>query len=422
MIQPRREFDRTIGISFLMFIVLGLPDGLLGLAWPSMREEFGLSLDAIGGFLLSFTLGFMLVSFNSGMLVGRLGVARLMILAALVRGGALIGVLLAPSWVFVVGMGAIFGAGTGLIDSGLNTYVADYRSNRLMNWLHAAFGVGATIGPLLMTILFSADISWRWGYGLVGAVQLAMIGFFVVTYRQWRIEAAPSEDLEHAKTAPMWRTLRLPLAWFGIGLFFIHSGLEASAGQWSYTLFTEEYRIDLQTSAHHLFSEGRGITPEIAGVVVSIYWGSFTLGRVLFGFIGDRWRETTVLRALNGLVLLGAAMVFVRGADVVNFLGLTLLGVALAPMFPMLINSTAARMHPRHVPNAIGFQVGAAAVGGSILPWLIGALAENTNLEVIGLMLVVIAATFTPLYELMIAYSTRRQSTTAERIRVAEQI
>lgn len=408
MAFQRKEFDVTIGVAFLMFIVLGLPDGLLGLAWPSIREEFGLPLDAIGAFLVAFTVGFMLTSFNSGALVERLGVAQLMLLATVLRGAAMIGVLVAPSWAVIVALGGFMGAGTGMIDAALNTYVATYQNNRLMNWLHAAFGVGATIGPLLMTVLFSMDLDWRWGYVLVGVIQLGMLAPFLWTRARWRIMGHDGDVANDAKTAPMLQTLRMPLALLGIATFAFYSGMEFGTGQWAFTLFTEELRYPIQLGAVDVewFSEGRGISPNVAGLFVAIFYGSFTIGRIVFGIVD--LPETLVLRVTLAAATLGTALLLIREVAALNLLGLIIMGFALAPMFPMLINSTAARMSPRHAPNAIGFQVGAASLGGAVFPWLIGYFAERNTVEAIAPTLLFIAFGLVVCYELINVVSARR--------------
>lgn len=397
MTQSGKGFDRTIWMTFIGFIALGLPEGLLGLAWPSIRQDFNLPLDAIGAILLAGTLGFMITSFNSGALILYLGAGRMTYLGFGLRGAALLAIFAAPSWEFMVLMGFVNGVATGALDAGLNTYVAGYGSTRLLNWLHACFGLGATISPLVMTELFAAGYSWRVGYAFLAAAQFTIMLLVFTSRGAWHVSAVKSTladtgETSAAATNGPWQTLRLPIVWIGITIFILYAGLEVSAGQWSYTLFTESREVAART----------------AGLWVSIYWGSFTWGRFFFGFLGDRFRPTPMLRVCMAGMIVGAALVWFNPSNLVSFIGLAILGFWLAPVFPLLIATTGQRMSARHAAYAIGFQVGAASVGIATLPWLAGFIAKNTSLEAIGPFLAVIAVILFALHEILVIFARRR--------------
>ena len=189
---------------------------------------------------------------------------------------------------------------------------------------------------------------------------------FTLTLSRWRLPARPA-DLPAASIGSL-DTLKLPLAWAGIGLVFLFAGTEVTTGQWSYSLLTEVRAID----------------PDTAGFWTSLYWGGSTVGRVFFGFVAKRFKVKHLLRvALLGAVC-GAALVWVDALDLFSFLGLALLGFALAPVFPLVTSATPERVGAEHAANAIGFQVAAAALGASLLPALAGVLAENAGLEVVA--------------------------------------
>lgn len=382
----QRPFDRTVGIAFMLFVILGLPDGLLGLAWPSIRAEFGLTQDAIGGFLLAGTLGFLLTSFNGGLLLDRLGAGGMTLLAALLRGGAFVAILAAPSWPAVIACNFVAGMGTGMLDAGVNTYLSGYGSTRLLSWLHACFGIGATLGPLLMGRLFDLGLGWQWGYGVGGAAQIAVAMLVLATLAHWRMAPHPDHDDgafdsndrnggssgnagsgSRRGLSPL-MTLRLLPVWFSIAIFAVYAGIEVGAGQWSYTLFTE----------------GRGVSDGVAEVFVSLYWGSFTVGRILFGGIGERIPTREAMRVSGLGIIAGAALLWLNPAQAGQFVGIMLLGFMLAPVFPTLIAATPRRVGPRHAANTIGFQVGAASLGIAVFPWMAGLLAETTGQASIG--------------------------------------
>lgn len=236
--SARRRSALLVGLAYAAFISLGLPDGLTGVAWPSIRGTFGLSLEALGALITTTTVGYLVSSFSSGRALARIGVGWLLIVSCLATAISLLGYGLAPLWGVMVGLGLLAGLGAGAIDAGLNTYAAENFSPRTMNWLHAAFGLGAATGPLIMSGVLGAGQSWRLGYLIVGVAQLVLASCFLITRNQWHTQAGHAQATPTAG-APMARTLKLPSAWLSILLFFLYTGLELSAGQWLYTLLTE---------------------------------------------------------------------------------------------------------------------------------------------------------------------------------------
>lgn len=389
----RRSRLLLISLAFLAFISLGLPDGLLGVAWPSIRETFGLSLDALGALLLMFTIGYQVSSFASGAILTRMGVGALLAASGFATAISLLGYSFAPAWIVMVMLGLLAGLGAGAIDAGLNTYVATNFSTRTLNWLHAFFGLGAAIGPLIMTGVLNANLPWRRGYLIVGAAQIVLALCFVFTRRRWEANEAHGETPPpQSSGAPMWSTLRIPAAWLGIVIFLLYTGLEIAAGQWAYSLFTE----------------GRGINPITAGFWISMYWGSLTVGRVIFGIIVTNAPVDRLLAGCMIAIAAGAALLALNITDLLSFLGLALMGFALAPIFPSLISTTPARLGPTHTANAVGFQIAAASFGGTLLPWLVGVLAGWVGLEVLGPFLLIAALALLGLYSLLLVTSARR--------------
>jgi len=380
-----------IGLAYLSFVSIGLPDGLLGVAWPSIREFFKVPLDALGALLVLFTIGYLLSSFNGGRLLSYFHVGTLLALSCLATGVSLLGYALAPRWGIMVVLGLLAGTGAGAIDAGLNTYVATHYSARMINWLHACYGIGATIGPLIMISVLGAGLPWQWGYGIVGIGQLVLAGGFGLT-QTWWLAADPAQNLPASapvRAAPGSSTLRLPVVWLSIAVFFIYTGLEAAAGVWAYSLFTM----------------ARAIPAGKAGMWISIYWGSLTTGRLLFGFVVGFAPVYVLLRFCILGVSLGATLIWLNFADLLSFLGLALIGLSLAPIFPSLIATTPARLGDRHTANGIGFQIAAAVLGQSLLPAAIGVLANNLGLEIAGPVLFIAAFLLLMLYETLVAIS-----------------
>ena len=231
-------------LSFIAYISLGLPDGLLGVAWPSIRLDFSLPLDSLGALLIMATIGYLTASFFGGRILSRFKIGRLLAASSLAAGVALLGYALAPCWWTMVFAGFIAGLGAGAIDVALNTYVASYHGAGLMQLLHASYGVGATIGPVIMTIAITALNSWRWGYAVVGGLQLALAISFSLSVSLWEMQKSTSQKEKETVhladyNTSMLETLRRPSVWLSICLFFIYMGIEYTLGTWTYTLLTE---------------------------------------------------------------------------------------------------------------------------------------------------------------------------------------
>lgn len=372
-----------VGLAYLGFIVMGVPGTLLNIAWTYMREEFTLSLDALGTLLIASTVGYFIASFASGRIIARLGIGLVLLLACLASLGGLLGYALLQSWVLLHVFAALAGAGSGLIDSGLNIYFAAHYGPRLMNWLHACFGVGATLGPLVMTAIVNNNQSWRWGYALTAIVYGALALAFALTRDRWRTAPPPSASDPHP-TRRGRAVLLMPAVWLGVVMFFTYAGMEVTGGQWSYTLFTE----------------ARGITPEVAGAWVGFYWGSFTIGRFLFGAFANRLNVTMVIRLCMLGALLGGLLIWWSPVQEAGFFGLALLGFVQAPIFPLLVGDTQKRLGPTLAPHAIGFQIAAASVGIALVPALAGVLAQNAGVNSIAPFIVAVAALMIGLYEI----------------------
>jgi fucose permease len=372
-------------LAALAFVSLGLPDGLLGVAWPSIRATFGLDLDALGALLVAATAGYVASSFSSGHLLGRINLGTVLAVSCGLTAAALLGYAAAPSWLLMLGLGAVLGLGSGAIDAALNTYVATHHGPRMLNWLHACFGVGAASGPLVMTAVLDSGSSWRRGYAIVGLAQLALAACFVVTFRWWPRSDGGGPAAPQTASMTTRATLRMPGAWLGIVAFFVYSGVEASIGAWTYTLLTES----------------RGTAAVDAGLIVSLYWGSLTVGRLLAAAGGGLVGVGTVLRFAVWGVALGAAIVWLNAGAAWTSVGLTVAGLASGPIFPSLVATTPARMGAAHAANAVGFQIAASAVGLSVLPGLVGVAADTFGIEAIARLTAALALALVIVYRML---------------------
>lgn len=377
-------------LAYVAFISLGMPDGLLGVAWPSIRTTFSIPLDAIGMLLTASVAGYMTSSFLSGPLITRWGVGRILAASCALTGLGLISYTFVPEWWMMVLLGVMAGLGAGAIDAGLNTYVAAHFGEGLMQWLHASYGIGVTLGPIIMTIALTSMDSWQVGYRVVGSFQLALATSFVLTLPMWNQNDVPAGSEEPKRltdyTTPMSETLRQPQVWLSILLFFLYCGAEVSLGTWTYSLLIES----------------RGIDPAVAGLWAGSYWATFTVGRVVAGLYAKRAGVNLLVLGGLGGAMLGALLLAWNPAEVTNLLAVALIGFSIAPIFPALMSGTSQRVGTHFAANTIGMQMAATGLGTAVIPSLVGVLARQASLEIIPICMVVVFAALLGLYTLAI--------------------
>lgn len=403
-------------LAYLAFVSLGLPDTVFGVAWPSLQRAFGIPPSMIGAFLGSGVAGYFLSGLLAGTAVARLGVGGVLTVSSALVATALVGFAFAPAWVVFFPFAAVAGLGSGAIDAGLNGYAARHFSVRHLNWLHGCWGIGASIGPAVMTLMIARGHGYRAGYALLGAVLGSMALLFLVTRGRWG--DAPRTDIASAVTAgsaadndsgarapapiPGPETLRTALSrgavWLQVLIFFLYAGVEATIGQWCFSWLRER----------------RGFAIEAAGSWTAAYWASLTVGRIVLGGLVDRVGADRLLRvATIGAVLGVALLTSLDGLP--GCLGLLLLGASLAPMFPTLVARTPARVGDGLAHHVVGLQVSAATLGTAVWPSAVGFLVATQGLGAVGAVSLVVAAALLLAHELLLARGGRmRPASVAE--------
>lgn len=362
-------------LAYIAFVALGMPDGLLGVAWPSIRASFTIPIDAVGMLLSASVAGYLTSSFLSGPLITRFGVGSVLAASCALTGAGLIGYAIVPFWWMMVLLGVAAGMGAGAIDAGLNAYVAAHFGEGLMQWLHASYGIGVTLGPIIMTIALTSFNSWQVGYSVVGGFQLILAASFVLTLSVWNQKEAALTNAEPRRLTdyrtPMSETLRQPRVWLSVLLFLLYTGAEVSLGTWVYSLLIES----------------RGIQPQVAGLWAGSYWATFTAGRVAAGLYAKRVGVDRLVQGGLASASLGALLLWWNPIDAANLLAVALIGFAIAPIFPALMSGTSRRVGVHFAANTIGMQMAAAGLGTALIPSLVGVLAGRLSLEVIPICL-----------------------------------
>ncbi len=387
-----KTFD---ALAMYAFVVLGLPDGMIGTAWPAVRGGFHAPLEDLGIVLLVSTFGAIASSSVAGVLLGRLGIRRMIMLAGSIAALGAVGIIVSPVlWAFVLS-GTGIGVAAGFLDSSVNTAVALANRNRLLNMLHGCYGIGTTIGPLVITAALLAG-SWRPGYGVLLAVELVMVGGWWLAGRRLEARAVegtpmgetpttavpaeqvPAENVPIGSAAPeraLSRSRLVVTVALGLVVFMVYTGFEVSAGQWE---------PSFDRGPLHM---GTGPT----GLATFGYWGALTLARFALAAPRRPLSQAGIVRWGCIVALGGAALVWWRPSSVAALVGLVVIGGALAGIFPALVALTPSRVGEEMARHVIGWQIGAAGIGGSAISAAFGAIFQHYGLREFGPALVVMA-------------------------------
>jgi len=359
---------RTAAVAFSGFIVLGLPTGMLGIAWPSIRAALDAPLAGLGVLLAAMTLTQFGSSGLSGAVRERFGTTALLIIPTALAAGGLALFAVADSWPVIIAAAAILGAGLGLLDAAVNMEAALKRGVRFMGALHASWALGATLGPVLIGAVLVATGSWRLGYAVAS---LAFIALAIATYlARVDLGRAPEREDAPATSARPRRTIVT-----GMALLFVYVGIELGAGQWSFTRLTAD----------------RALTDEIAGLAVFLYWSALTAGRIALALFGDRIGSTRLFDLSVGGALTSAVAFWLLPPPVAALVALPCIGISLSVFVPLLLYLTPSRVGRAAAPRAIGYQVAAGMIGGAVLPAGIGVVMQSSGVSMLGLCLSALA-------------------------------
>jgi fucose permease len=359
--------NRLFFVLAFGFVLLGMAVTVPGVTWPSVAESFDRSLAELGYVTLLFGGGYTVSSFLSGRLSAKRGIGPLLIAAAMTGMVALAALSVSATWpMFLIATG-LLGVGGGLVDSATNTYVAIRRGARAMGLIHGVFGIGAIAGPLLVTVLLQAGLSWRLAFALLA------IGQGVYVAGLWSL--ARNQDAHSAANENSHRTglLRSPVLVWSLIVFFVYSGLGGGAGAWAFTYLTEE----------------RGIADGVGGLIVAAYWGGFTASRLLLGALGDRFQPDTVLRWSAASTAIAFAVLWWSPTIWLGAVALVFAGFAHGPVFPLEMLLTPRRFGAALTATVVGFEIAAANVGVALLPGLMGIAVGLVGLAVLPPLLVV---------------------------------
>lgn len=392
-----------LAIIYLAFISLGLPDSLLGSAWPTMYQQFGVPISYAGIISMIISAGTIVSSLQSDRLTKKLGTGKVTAISVAATAVALFGFSFSHSFWALCLWAIPYGLGAGSVDASLNNYVALHYESRHMSWLHCMWGVGATAGPYIMGIALSMGQGWNMGYRYIGIIQVVLTAVLVFSLPLWKGRKSTTENLQNAEmeqllenvsekadtTAEKALSLREILKIAGAKevmlCFFCYCALEQTAGLWASSYLTLH----------------KGVSSETAAIFASLFYIGITVGHAISGFITMKLNDTQMVRLGQSIIVLGIMAMVLPGSNVLALAGLILIGLGCAPIYPCVIHSTPAHFGADKSQAIIGVQMAFAYIGILAMPPLFGVLASRISVALLPCYLFAILVVMVIMHELL---------------------
>ena len=366
-----------LAIIYLSFISLGLPDALLGSAWPVIYPEINVPVSWSGVIFMIVSLGTVVSSLQSDRLTKLLGAGKITAISVGLTALALLGFSCSHSFWMLCLFAVPYGLGAGSVDAALNNYVALHFESRHMSWLHCMWGVGASIGPYVMSHAILRTGSWNNGYRIIGILQVALCAAIFLSLPLWKKSTSKDGSPEATEPIPLKQVIRFPGAWEIMLAFFCYCALEQTVGLWA-----SSYLV-----LH------RGVPEVTATAFASLFYIGITVGRAINGFLTFKLSDTRLIHLGQALIAVGIALLILPLSQTLALAGFVIIGLGCAPIYPCIIHSTPVHFGPERSQAMVGVQMASAYVGTSVMPPLFGLLVSWIGIEVLPVFLLVILAT-----------------------------
>ncbi len=371
-------------IIYMAFISLGLPDSMLGVAWPVMQPEFALPLEAAGFLYMMIAGGTIVSSLASGKIIKLLGTGKVTVISVLMTAIALLGFSLSSSLTWLIICAIPLGLGGGAVDAALNNYVATHYKAHHMSWLHCFWGVGATLGPIIMSVFISGQFSWRSGYVAIALIQFALVLLLFITLPLWNKVANNRqvdliENLDDSKIdltdEPVQHVKPLQIKGVKLALisFLFYCGVESTMGLWGSSFLVNVKELSAAAAAQW----------------VSLFYAGITVGRLVTGFVTMKVSNRILIRTGQLTALIGAVLLLLPLPISFSLVGFIFVGLGLAPIFPCMLHETPVRFGKEHSQTIMGYQMAVAYSGSTFLPPLLGLMAAQLSIGIFPFMIVI---------------------------------
>lgn len=376
-----------LAIIYIAFISLGLPDSLLGSAWPSIYTEFGVPLSYAGIISMIIAFGTIISSLQSDRLTRKLGTGKVTAISVVMTALALFGFSVSHSFAMLCLWAIPYGLGAGSVDASLNNYVALHYESKHMSWLHCMWGVGATLGPYIMGFALTGGNGWNMGYRYIGILQIVLTAVLVFSLPLWKGSKTTATDFTDTSRKPLSlpEIIHIPGAKEVMLCFFCYCALEQTTGLWASSYLT-------------LY---KGILPETAASFASLFFIGITIGRALSGFVTMKLSNVQMIRLGQVLIAVGIITMLLPGLPLFSLIGLILIGLGCAPIYPCIIHSTPAHFGAERSQAIIGVQMASAYIGTCLMPPLFGILANRITVALLPLYLLAVLLIMVLMHELL---------------------
>ena len=383
-----------LAVIYLSFISLGLPDSLLGAAWPSMYVEFGVPVSYAGILSTIIAAGTIVSSLQSDRLTRRLGAGRVTAFSVAMTAAALLGFSVTRSFWLLCLWAVPYGLGAGSVDAALNNYVALHYASRHMSWLHCMWGLGASLGPYIMGLALAGGGAWSMGYRYISFLQIGLTAVLFVSLPLWPAAGAGTSGDRETRGKPLTprEIVRIPKAKAVMVTFFCYCALEQTSILW----------------ASSYLALYKGVPAETAAFYASLFCVGITVGRALSGFLTMRLSDGQMVRLGQGVIALGIAAVLLPMGQGVSLAGLILIGLGCAPIYPSIIHSTPEHFGADRSQAMIGVEMASAYVGTCLMPPLFGLIAAHVHVALFPVYLLVLLAVMTAAHEKLLSGARNR--------------
>lgn len=362
-----------IAIIYVSFISLGLPDAVLGSAWPSMYSQLGAPVSGAGFVFLIIAAGTVFSALMGDRLIRRFGTGRLTFMSALLTAFAIFGFSVSKTYIQICLFAIPYGLGAGAVDAALNNYVALNYSSRHMSWLHCMWGIGATMGPYIMGWVLSDGKNWPMGYRLIFIIQLMFALILLVSLPIWKTKAERGNE-NADKAMPFREIISIPGVKNIMAAFFCYCALEQTSGLWASSYLVLHKGIDTETAA--FFG--------------SIFFLGITVGRALNGFLAEKFKDSKLIKMGMGIIASGIIAMLIPVGECFALFGLILIGLGCAPIYPCIIHSTPLNFGADKSQAIVGVEMASAYIGNIIMPPLFGLLAERISISLMPFYLLIV--------------------------------
>ena len=352
-----------LAIIYISFVSLGLPDALLGAAWPVMQAELAVPVSYAGGISLIIAIGTVISSLQADRLSKWLGTGKIMVISVAMTALAIFGFSVSNAYWQLCLWAIPYGLGAGSVDAALNNYVAIHYASRHMSWLHCMWGLGASIGPYIMGAALTGGMRWSTGYTVIAVLQLILTAVLFFSLPLWKKTSGAADSGQPRKVLTMKQIVAIPGAKQVMVAFFCYCALEQTAILWG-----SSYLV-----------MNNGMQEDKAASLASLFLMGLTVGRALNGFLTFKINDTNLIRLGEGIIGIGIVTMLLPLGNVASFLGLMLCGLGCAPIYPCVIHSTPAHFGEENSQALIGVQMASAYVGICCMPPLFGLIANHLS-------------------------------------------